>query len=453
METAVNDRRQWSSEWTFILAALGSAVGLGNIWRFPYVAGENGGGAFVLLYLFFVLGIGLPALIATIMIGRRGKLSPIRCFETVARQEGLSSNWMYLGWLLVLSAFLLLTFFSVVASWAFDYVVKSATGTFTGLDADSATALFDGLTSSAPRLVIWHGLFMGLTLFVVGRGIRRGIERAVKIMMPGLFVLLLVLACYALVVGDASRALSFLFTPDVSRINGSVMLLALGQALLSLSVGGAGMLVYGAYLGDGVSIPRAAAVIAAADTLAALTAGLVIFPLVFAFGLTPGEGPGLIFVTLPIAFGQMPGGTLFGAMFFVLLLLAALTTALSMFEPVVAWLEDSRGISRKWGALIAGFVAWSLGLATVFSFNIWADVRPLGVLSAFQDMTIFNSVEYVVTSLLLPVGAFLLSAFAGWFITEKTRAHEYGEESPFYRLWRFLVRYVVPAGMALVFVF
>ena len=340
---------QWSSEWTFILAALGSAVGLGNIWRFPYVAGENGGGAFVLLYLLFVLGLGLPALIATIMIGRRGKLSPIRCFETVTRQEGLNSNWVYLGWLLVLSAFLLLTFFSVVASWTFDYLLKSATGSFSGLDADSATAMFSGLTSNALRLAIWHGLFMGFTLFVVGRGIRRGIERAIKIMMPGLFLLLLVLTAYALIVGDASRALSFLFTPDVSRIDGSVMVLALGQALLTLSVGGAGMLVYGAYLDDSASIPRAAAVIALTDTLVALTAGLMIFPLVFAYGLTPGEGPGLIFVTLPIAFGQMPGGILFGMMFFVLLLLAALTSALSMFEPVVAWLEDSRGIPRKWG--------------------------------------------------------------------------------------------------------
>ena len=427
---------QWSSEWTFILAALGSAVGLGNIWRFPYVAGENGGGAFVLLYLLFVLGLGLPALIATIMVGRRGKLSPIRCFETVTRQEGLNSNWVYLGWLLVLSAFLLLTFFSVVASWTFDYLLKSATGTFSGLDADSATAMF-----------------MGFTLFVVGRGIRRGIERAIKIMMPGLFLLLLVLTAYALIVGDASRTLSFLFTPAVSRIDGSVMVLALGQALLTLSVGGAGMLVYGAYLDDSASIPRAAAVIALTDTLVALTAGLMIFPLVFAYGLTPGEGPGLIFVTLPIAFGQMPGGILFGLMFFVLLLLAALTSALSMFEPVVAWLEDSRGIPRKWGALLAGFVAWFIGLATVFLFNIWADVRPLGILSAFQDMTIFDSVEYVVTGIFLPIGALLVSAFAGWFIAEKTRTDEYGEGGLFYQLWRILVRFIVPAGMTLVFVF
>ncbi len=449
----MNDREQWSSEWTFILAALGSAVGLGNIWRFPYVAGENGGGAFVLLYLFFVLAVGLPALIATIMVGRRGKLSPIPCLAKVASQEGLSGMWVYLGWLLVLSAFLLLTFFSVVASWTFDYLFKSVSGAFSGLDAGSSIALFSGLTSDPMRLAIWHAMFMGLTLLIVGRSLRRGIERAIKVMMPGLFLLLLVLTVFALVVGDASQAISFLFTPDASKIDGSVMLLALGQALLTLSVGGAGMLVYGAYLDEGASIPRSAAVIAVTDTLAALTAGLVVFPLVFAYGLTPGEGPGLIFVTLPIAFGQMPGGTLFGAMFFVLMLLATLTSALSMFEPVVAWLEDSRGVPRKWGALLAGFVAWFIGLATVFSFNIWADVRPLGILSAFRDMTIFDSLEYVVTNVFLPIGAFLVSAFAGWLITEKTRTEEYGEGGPFYPLWRILVRYIVPAGMTLVFIF
>ena len=207
MEAASSNREQWSSELTFILAALGSAVGLGNIWRFPYVAGENGGGAFVLLYLFFVLAVGLPALIATVMVGRRGKLSPIRCFERVAQQEGLNDKWVYLGWLLVISAFLLLSFFSVVASWAFDYLTKSVSGSFSGLDAASSTALFGGLQANPLRLAIWHGLFMGFTVFIVSRGLRRGIERAIKIMMPALFLLLLVLTVYSLIAGDAAQAI------------------------------------------------------------------------------------------------------------------------------------------------------------------------------------------------------------------------------------------------------
>ena len=448
----MSDREQWSSEATFILAALGSAVGLGNIWRFPYVAGANGGGAFVILYLCFVLGVGLPALIATIMIGRRGKLSPIRCFEKVAQQEGFSKAWIYLGWMLVISAFLLLSYFSVVASWTFDYLFKSVSGAFSGLDADSSVSLFGGLTANPLRLALWHGLFMVFTLFIVGRGIRRGIERAIKIMMPGLFVLILVLTVYSLIVGDAAQALSFLFTPDFGRIDGSTTLIALGQALLTLSVGGAGMIVYGAYLSDEASIPRSGAVIALADTAAAIVAGLVIFPLVFAYGLTPGEGPGLIFVTLPIAFGQMPGGIVFGLMFFLLMLMATLTSALSMFEPVVAWLEDTRGVPRKWGAVLAGFVAWFIGLATVFSFNVWSEVRPLAILARFEDMNIFDSLDFAVTGVFLPIGAFLVSAFAGWRISEKMRSEEYGVRTPLYRLWKFLVRFVVPAGMVLVFV-
>ena len=224
----MSDREQWSSELTFIMAALGSAVGLGNIWRFPYVAGANGGGAFVILYLLFILGVGLPALIATIMIGRRGKLSPIRCFEKVAQQEGLSKAWIYLGWMLVISAFLLLSYFSVVASWTFDYLFKSVSGAFSGLDADSSVSLFGGLTANPLRLALWHGLFMAFTLLIVGRGIRRGIERAIKIMMPALFVLMLVLTVYSLIVGAAAQALSFLFTPDFGRIDSSTALIALG---------------------------------------------------------------------------------------------------------------------------------------------------------------------------------------------------------------------------------
>lgn len=448
----MSDREQWSSEATFILAALGSAVGLGNIWRFPYVAGANGGGAFVILYLLFVFGVGLPALIATIMIGRRGKLSPIRCFEKVAQQEGLSKAWKYLGWMLVISAFLLLSYFSVVASWTFDYLFKSVSGAFSGLDAESSVSLFGGLTANPLRLAIWHGLFMAFTLFIVSRGVRRGIERAIKIMMPALFVLMLVLTVYSLIVGDAAQALSFLFTPDFGRIDGSTTLIALGQALLTLSVGGAGMIVYGAYLSDEASIPRSAVVIALADTAAAIVAGLVIFPLVFAYGLTPGEGPGLIFVTLPIAFGQMPGGIVFGMMFFLLMLMATLTSALSMFEPVVAWLDDTWSVPRKWGAVLAGFVAWFIGLATVFSFNIWSEVRPLGLLAGFEDMTVFDSLDFAVTGVFLPIGAFLVSAFVGWRISEKMRIEEYGAGSPLYRLWTVLVRFVVPAGMLLVFV-
>ena len=447
-----SEREQWSSEYTFILAALGSAVGLGNIWRFPYLAGENGGGAFVILYLLFVIGLGVPALIATIMIGRRGQSSPIHCFKVIARDEGLSHRWTYLGWLLVISAFLLLTFFSVVASWTFDYLIKSLSGEFIGLGADSSNMMFNALKADPLRLSLWHGLFMGITLVVVGRGIRGGIEKAIKLMMPALFLVLLILAIYSLATGDAKAALQFLFRPDFSKLTPHAVLLAVGQAMLSLSVGGAGMLVYGAYLKKDVSIPRTSIVIAGVDTVVALLTGLIIFPVVFAYGLEASAGPGLIFVTLPIAFGAMPGGLFFGILFFVLLLLAAQTSAFSMFEPVVAWIEENKGIPRKWAALITGSIAWLIGLATVFSFNIWSHVRPLQFVSKFQDMSIFRTLEYLVTSISIPLGTFMVAVFVGWVISEKLRSDEYGNSGThWYVLWRFLARYVVPVTVLIIF--
>ena len=444
----------WSSEFGFILAALGSAVGLGNIWRFPYIVGENGGGAFVVVYLLSIICLGLPALIATIMIGRRGQQSPINCFDVIVVKEKLSKNWVYLGWLLVLSAYLLLTFFSVVASWTFDYLIKSIRGAFHCLDAASSSAMFNKLKSSPLRLALWHGLFMSLTLIVVARGIRHGIERAVKIMMPLLFFLLLLLVVYSLLAGDGAAAVNFLFKPDFSKINAHVILLAVGQAFISLSVGGAGMLVYGAYLGKNISIPRSSVVIATADTLVALTTGLIIFPIVFAYGLKVGAGPGLIFVTLPIAFGQMPGGVLFGVMFFILLLLASLSSAFSMFEPVVAWLEEHHNIPRKWAALMTGAIGWFIGLATVFSFNIWSDIRPLGFIPKFQDMSIFRTLEYVITSISVPMGTFLVAIFVGWIVTEKLRKEEYGDpDSVWYKIWSFLIRFIAPISILAIFIF
>lgn len=444
----------WSSEFAFIMAALGSAVGLGNIWRFPYLVGEHGGGAFVLLYLLFVAAIGLPALIATIMVGRRGQRSPIACFAFIAAEEGHSPRWAGLGWLLVLSAYLLLTFFSVVASWTFDYLSRSLTDGFAGIDAAASRTLFDTLKADPLRMALWHGVFMGITVYVVALGIRRGIERTVKWMMPALFGLLLVLLCYSLVAGDVTAALHFLFRPDFARLDAHAVLLCVGQVLLSLSVGGAGMVVYGAYMKPDSSIPRAAGVIAVVDTLVAVLAGLIIFPVVFAHGLEAAAGPGLIFVTLPVAFGQIPGGPVFAVMFFALLLLAAQTTAFSMFEPVVAWLAENRGMSRVRAALLAGVVAWAIGLVTVFSFSIWSAVRPLDFIARFSDLSIFRIMEYVVTSIAMPLGALLVSVFVGHVVLEKTRRNQFGDRhAACYASWRFSARWIVPLGLLAMFVF
>ncbi|WKD49223.1 sodium-dependent transporter [Microbulbifer spongiae] len=452
-EVARRGHEQWSSDMVFVLAALGSAVGLGNIWRFPYVAGENGGSAFIAVYLLFVLSIGLPALIATIMVGRRGQASPDHCFERIAATEGLSRRWRQLGWLLVLTTFLLLTFFSVVAGWIFDYLFKALSGRFAGLEADTSAALFDALKADPLRQALWHGAFMSCTLVVVAFGIRRGIEVAVKWMMPGLALLLVVLVVHSMSVGDGAAAARFLFQPDFSELDADVLLLAVGQALISLSVGGAGMVVYGSYLRREASIPRTASVIASADTLVALLTGLVIFPIVFAFGLEPSGGPGMIFVTLPVAFGQIPGGALFGTLFFVLLLLAALTSAFSMFEPAVSWLEQHRGLSRKRAALSAGAVAWFVGLSTVFSFNIWSHVRPLAWIPPWRDMSIFQGLEQLVANLASPLGALLISIFVAWKVSERLRREEFGSANGvLYPTWRLLARYFVPVAIAAIFI-
>jgi len=312
--------------------------------------------------------------------------------------------------------------------------------------------MFSQLKSDPLRLSLWHGLFMGLTLVVVARGIRKGIEKAIKLMMPSLFFLLVVLAVFSLVEGDANAALHFLFSPDFSKLTANSILLAVGQAMLSLSVGGAGMLVYGAYLNKKVSIPRTAFVISSVDTLVAMLTGLMIFPIVFAYGLEPSAGPGLIFVTLPIAFGQMPGGLVFGVLFFVLLLLAAQSSAFSMFEPVVAWLAENKNIPRKWAALLTGLVAWFIGLATVFSFNIWSNVRPLGLIQKFQDMSIFRLLEYIVTSIFIPLGTLMVAVFVGWKISENMRVEEFGRKTGLpYKLWSLIVKFLVPVSVAIIF--
>lgn len=449
-----SSNEHWSSQFAFILAALGSAIGLGNLWRFPYLVGENGGGAFIIIYLSFILLIGIPALIATIMVGRRGQCNPILCIQKVSKEEGLSPKWGALGWLLVLSAYFLLTIFSVVASWIIDFLSFAITDGFGGIDASNANMLYDNLKNDPLRMSMWHAVFMAMIMFIVGKGIRKGIEKAVKLIMPTLFIILIMLVGYSLINGATAQAVDFLFTSDFSKIDMSVILLAIGQALLTLSVGGAGMLVYGAYIGGNVSIPKSSFIIAGMDTVVALLAGLMIFPIVFQYGLVPDQGPGLMFVTLPVAFGKMPGGDFFAIMFFTLLLLAALSTGLSMFEPVVAWLKDQRGVSRTVGALIAGVATWLVGLFNVFSFNIWSEMRPLAFISSLQDLTVFSSVEFLTANFAMPAGSILISIFVGWMITEKMRSEEFSNNTnpAYYKYWRFIIRFFVPSAIAIVFI-
>ena len=444
---------QFATKWGFVYAAVGSAVGLGNIWRFPFIAGENGGGAFILLYFLFVISFGVPAVIAMIVIGRRGGQSPVASTRTLALAEGRSANWQYLGWITLAVAFLALTFFSVVAGWVLVYLLKSAAGVFTGITAVESKQIFADVKSDVIGMMFWHGMFLLCTMYIVGRGVRAGIEKSLKYMMPALFVILVILVGYAAVTADFVSAVQFMFSPDFSKIDKNVVLLALGQAFFSLSVGGGGIIAYGAYLTKTASIPQTSLVIAGANVSVDLLAGLAIFPVVFAYGLEPTAGPGLIFETLPIAFGQMPGGRFFGTLFFILVFFAALSTSISMLASVVARLVEHKGASRTNMTALAGGLAWLIGLGSVFSFNIWSDFTPLSFIDVFREATIFRIIDFFTVNILVMISAFLIMIFVGWVMSEPATREELAlGNSLVYRGWRFIMRYLAPIAIAVIFV-
>ncbi|MEJ2629991.1 MAG: sodium-dependent transporter [Acidihalobacter sp.] len=434
---------EWSSQLAFFLAATGSAVGLGNIWQFPFIDGNNGGGAFVLIYLACIVLIGLPILIAEVTLGRRGRESPVNTLRGLALDEGRSRAWVGVGFISMVSGIIILSFYSVVAGWSLDYLLLSLRGAYAGASPDRVSRMFAGLTANPWRQMFWFTLFLAVSLWFSARGVRAGLERAARIMMPLLFALLLLLVVYALIVGDAGAAFSYLFSPDFSRLDGQAVLLAMGHSFFTLSLGIGAMMVYGAYTPNNVSIFRVSIWVAVADTGVALFAGMAIFSLVFAKGLAPAQGPGLIFTTLPVAFGAMPLGSLFGAAFFAVLVLAAWTSAVSMIEPTVAWLEE-RGWVRMRAVLAVGAVVWLLGMVLDFSFNIWSGV-------AWQGRTLFELFNFVSSDIMLPLGGFLIALFAGWMVSERSLRRELGVSRPLLRLWLLVLRYVTPVGVLLIF--
>lgn len=439
---------QWSSRWAFILAATGSAVGLGNIWKFPYIAGENGGGAFVLVYLACIAVIGIPIMMAEVMLGRRGRRSPVNTMRVLAEEEGRGSYWQYLGWMGVLAGFLILSYYSVIAGWALAYVFRTAAGLFVGATADGVSNIFGQFISDPERLLAWHTIFMAMTVVVVSRGVRHGLEKAVRYMMPALFILLIIMVGYAMNTGAFLEGFLFMFSPDFSAISANSILIAMGHAFFTLSLGMGAIMVYGSYLSQKTSIARTSVYIALADTVVALLAGLAIFPIVFANGLAPGKGPGLIFETLPIAFGHMPGGTFFGTLFFVLIVFAAWSSAISLLEPAITWLVENRGMKRLNAAVWTGLFTWALGIGTILSFNVWSgkDYQVLG-------KTFFDLLDYMTANVMLPLGGLLIAIFAAWMMKRESSADELamGEGSRFYKLWLILVRYITPVAVILVF--
>ena len=441
------DRGTWSSGFTFILAAVGAAVGLGNIWKFPFVVGVSGGGAFVLVYLGCVVFVAVPILIAELWIGRRGGDSPPAAMRNVATAAGQPKIWAVVGWMGMLVGYLIATYYSVIAGWTLAYIFKAGNG-FDGANAQEVVQQFDELLADPVTMTLWHTVFIVVALLIVGRGLRNGIERAVTFLMPALFIMLLVMIGYAAVEGDFSAGVNFLFSTDFSKITGSTVLAAIGQAFFSISVAMGLIMTYGSYVPKDVSLTRSALIIAGADTLVALLAGLMIFPLVFANNLDPASGPGLIFQTLPAAFVGMPGGALFGSLFFILLAFAAITSIIAIIEPIISYAEGKWGMRRSTGCIVFGFLAWAIGLATVFSFNVWSGVMPLTSIATFADKTIFDLIDYFTANLLMPLGAILMALFVGWFAQPADLAEDVKFGSPtLFRVWLWMIRVIVPLAI------
>ncbi len=426
----------WSSRFGFVMAAVGSSVGLGNIWRFTYMTGENGGGAFVIAYLVCLALIAFPLLAAEYAVGRRSGHSAVESVQALARASGKSEAWGGIAWLGMLSAFFILTFYCVVSSWFMAYIPFAVSGVFAsdmGL-TEQSLARFDSVTSreNLPLLLVYLGIFISLAAAVVGMGVKRGIERASTLLMPIFVLVLLTLLGFGIANGAFSEALNFLTRVRAEDFSFSMLLDALGQSFFATGVGAAVMITYGAYLKTDADVPRSSAIVALSDTAVALVAALVVFSLVFAVGSEPSGGFGLLFVNLPIGLAQMPFGNVIGGAFFLLALFAALASSISLMEVAVSWLDERTGVTR-WGAAVGvGFAAFVIGGGYIYSREYIAFV------------------DFVASSLLMPLGGLLMAVFAGWIIEKKMMQAEFG--MPFFRVWSPLVRWVIPIAVAVILV-
>jgi NSS family neurotransmitter:Na+ symporter len=429
---ARSERGSWSGALGFVLASMGSAVGLGNVWRFPYIAGLYGGAAFILVYIGCVLAVGIPILLAEFLIGRNSQRNPVGAFRFFRPR----SPWVFPGWLGVLSGFVILSYYSVVGGWVLHYVYLSVTGALSGRSPQEAAGLFAALGANVWLQVLWHAIFMLLTIAIVAGGISGGIEVGNKVMMPALFCLLLALLVYALQTEGARAGLDFLLRPRWERLGPTAVLDALGQCLFSLSLGMGAMITYGSYLPREAPLVRSSFFVALGDTTVAILAGFVVFPLVFTFGLEPSAGPSLIFRTLPVTFGQLPAGGLVASAFFLLLAFAALTSAISLLEVVSSYFIDERGWSRRRAAWLLGGAIFGLGLPSALNQSF------LGLMDGLA------------TNYLLPIGALLIALFTGWVLRDSElrggfAAGELSEAA--YSAWSFLVRFVSPLAVILIF--
>jgi NSS family neurotransmitter:Na+ symporter len=447
MALSGGSHENWSSRFAFLMASVGFAVGLGNIWRFPYIAGENGGSAFVLVYLACVVGIGVPILIAELFLGRRGRKSPPLSMRNVAAAEGRHKGWQIVGHMGLLAAYTIEVVYSVVVGWVLWYLYKAITTGFAGYDGGVAEVEFAATLADPAGMLLWTLVGLAVTGYIIYSGVQGGIEKAVTIMMPVLFGLLAILAVYNIFAGGMGEALVWLFEPHFDRIKADVFLIAVGQAFFSIGVAMGGMMTFGAYLPKSVSIPGSVLIIVFADTLVALLAGLVIFPAVFHNGLDPGAGAGLIFQTLPVAFAQMPGGYAFSIAFFLLLSVAGITSMVGLVESVTSWMQDHHGFTRHSSALVVVGSIAVLSILSILSYNAMAELQVFG-------RNLNDTMDYFSNQILLPLGGLLITVFVGWFVSRESVSEELEFKNPLlFRLWHILLRYVVPPAMALIFYF
>ena len=437
-------RDSFGSRLGVIMAAAGSAVGLGNIWRFPYILGENGGGAFLIIYLVIIFSIGIPVMMSELVIGRRSQRNPVGAFRALAPRK----PWFLVGTMGIVAAFMILAFYTAVAGWTLEYIYQTLKGGFMGKSSEELSGMFESFRSESFRPALWFSVFMLATSAIVLGGVRKGIEKSTKILMPLLLVLLVVMCIKALTLPGAGRGVEFLFRPDFSKITGNTVLMALGQAFFSLSIGMGTLITYGSYIPKDNKLGSTAVQVSMVDLLVAVLAGIAIFPAVFAFGISPSSGESLTFIVLPSIFQQMAGGMIFAFFFFFLLAIAALTSTISVLEVIVAYFSEQLNLSRRTAILIATASMFLLGLSSSMSWGIMSDVKLFG-------LNIFDLFNYTTANILLPLGGLLIVAFLGWFFPGRDTKDELSNSGTlrlrYYSLYRFAIRFLAPLAITLVF--
>ncbi len=439
-------RNHWSGRLGFILAAVGSAVGLGNIWKFPFITGQNGGGAFVLVYLLAILFCGLPILMAEFVIGRHSQRDVVGSFAVLTPKKKL---WRGVGWLNLTASFIILSYYGVVAGWTLDYLFKSLTGVFSSQSPEAISGMFGELVTNPGKQLFWFSLFMGLCLMAVISGVKNGLERWNKILMPTLFVILFVMAGYALTTSGAKEAFKFMLYPDFSKMSLSGFLEAVGHSFFTLSLAMGAMITYASYMDKNEPIYPMAIRIALLDTLVAIVAGLAIFPIVFSVGLEPGAGPGLIFKTLPQVFATIPFGSILAVIFFILLAFAALSSAISLLEVLTAFMIDEKKVDRKKATILMTIAIYIAGIPSALSYSILGDVKLL------PGKEVLDSLDYIASNYMLPLGGLLIAIYVGYVLDRKITEAEITEEGRgslmIFSIWFFTIRYIAPVAMLVVF--